>query len=117
MYRLWALIYRISFSDEVGGKKKPTNLILESNSLLLKPCCFEIVDNISDSPVGRVWQLTVLHRAVEKVTQLMSLKAHNVFILFFQMYSNKQYFLLSTEPFALSSIPAARKTNILIINL
>lgn len=39
-------------------------LILESSGLLLEPCCFEVVDDIRDAPIGRVWQLTVFHGAV-----------------------------------------------------
>lgn len=41
-------------------------LILESSGLLLEPCCFEVVDDVCDTPVGRVWQLTVLHGTVGK---------------------------------------------------
>lgn len=40
------------------------NLILESCGLLLKPCCFEVIDDVSNPPVGWVQQLTVLHWAV-----------------------------------------------------
>lgn len=45
-------------------KRRRSYLILESSGLLLEPCRFEVVDDICDSPVGRVWQLTVLHGAV-----------------------------------------------------
>lgn len=45
--------------------KQSTYLILKSRGLLLKPRGFEVVHDIGDSPVGRVWHLTVLHRTVE----------------------------------------------------
>ncbi|KAG7230681.1 hypothetical protein INR49_012225 [Caranx melampygus] len=42
------------------------DLILKSCGLLLKPCCFEVIDDIGDPPVGRVRHLTILYWAVAK---------------------------------------------------
>lgn len=36
-------------------------LVLESSSLLFKSCSFEIVNDISNRPVSRIRQLSVLH--------------------------------------------------------
>ena len=45
-----------------GGED--SNLVLERRGLLLEPGCFEVIDDVGDPPVGRVWQLTVLDWAV-----------------------------------------------------
>lgn len=49
---------------EMSVERNRSYLILESSGLLLEPCCFEVVDDVCDTPVGRVWQLTVLHGTV-----------------------------------------------------
>lgn len=54
----------LSSCDRNFQQKEHSNLILESRGLLLEPCCFEVIDDIGNAPVGRVWQLTVLHWAV-----------------------------------------------------
>lgn len=46
-------------------QEESTNLILKSSGLLLEPCCFEVIYDVSDPPVGRVRQLAVLHWAVQ----------------------------------------------------
>lgn len=93
---------------------RASHLILECSGLLLEPCCFEVVDDVSDAPVGRVWQLTVLHGAGGGLgtqrTDFSCLKAATCKTAAPWCRMNvTRYLLTSTEPFALSSMLAVRE--------
>lgn len=48
-------------------------LVLESSSLLIKSCSFEIVDDISECPVCRVRQLAILRHTRKRQNRKMGI--------------------------------------------